>query len=143
MVPQQLYICVCTNMSIELLFLFSSQVGVDHQTISMIYSVRAVGTVFSSLLVGYVFDTKFFKQKEGTGSLRKLVILAICHSLIAACLLNIPFITEFSTLVVGMLNTCMIYIYIYIYIYIIIWICKDKNHKEIQIKHCHLSLQNV
>ena len=78
------------------------QVGVDHQTISTIYSVRAASTVVSSLLVGYLFDTDIFRSGDGKGSQRKLTLLSVCHAIIAMCLFFIPFITSFPLLLSGM-----------------------------------------
>ena len=76
------------------------QVGVDHQTISSMFSVRAAGTVASSLLVGYLFGTSIFKNKSNGGR-KKLSLLSACHTLIAVSLLAIPFVKTFPLLLIG------------------------------------------
>jgi hypothetical protein len=76
-------------------------VGVDHQTISSMFSVRAAGTVASSLLVGYLFGTSIFKHKSNGGR-KKLCLLSMCHALIAVSLLAIPFVNTFPLLLLGM-----------------------------------------
>ena len=77
------------------------QVGVDHRTIATMYSVRAAGTVASSLLVGYLFGSSFFTQKPGEGGCRKLALLSISQSIIAVSLMAVPFVKSFSVLLIG------------------------------------------
>lgn len=50
-----------------LIFISLRQVGVDHKTISSMFSVRAAGTVSSSLLVGYLFGTFLFAPEKDNG----------------------------------------------------------------------------
>ena len=66
------------------------------------FSVRAAGTVSSSLLVGYLFGTFLFAPEKDKGGRRKLFLLAICHTIIAASLLTIPFVGTFPHLLLGM-----------------------------------------
>ena len=66
------------------------------------FSVRAAGTVSSSLLVGYLFGTFLFAPEKDKGGRRKLFLLAICHTIIAASLLSIPFVGTFPHLLLGM-----------------------------------------
>ena len=87
----------------SIIFMFYRQVGVDHQTISTMYSVRAAGTVASSLLVGYLFGSVFFTQKPGEGGCRKLALLSISQTIIAASLLAVPFVKSFPVLLTGKL----------------------------------------
>ena len=77
------------------------QVGVDHRTIATMYSVRAAGTVASSLLVGYLFGSSFFTQKPGEGGCRKLALLSISQSIIAVSLMAVPFVKSFPVLLIG------------------------------------------
>ena len=74
----------------------------DHKTISSMFSVRAAGTVSSSLLVGYLFGTFLFVPEKDQGGRRKLCLLAVCHTIIAASLLAIPFVDTFAQLLIGM-----------------------------------------
>ena len=76
------------------------QVGVDHRTIATMYSVRAAGTVASSLLVGYLFGSSFFTQKPGEGGCRKLALLSISQAIIAVSLMAVPFVKSFSVLLI-------------------------------------------
>ena len=77
------------------------QVGVDHRTIATMYSVRAAGTVASSLLVGYLFGSSFFTQKPGEGGCRKLALLSISQAIIAVSLMAVPFVKSFPVLLIG------------------------------------------
>ena len=88
----------CKLMIILILY---RQVGVDHRTIATMYSVRAAGTVASSLLVGYLFGSSFFTQKPGEGGCRKLALLSISQAIIAVSLMAVPFVKSFSVLLIG------------------------------------------
>ena len=81
--------------------IFYRQVGVDHRTIATMYSVRAAGTVASSLLVGYLFGSSFFTQKPGEGGCRKLALLSISQAIIAVSLMAVPFVKSFPVLLIG------------------------------------------
>ena len=76
----------------------------DHKTISSMFSVRAAGTVSSSLLVGYLFGTFLFAPEKDQGGRRKLFLLSICHTIIALSLLTIPFVVTFPQLLLGILQ---------------------------------------
>ena len=67
------------------------------------FSVRAAGTVSSSLLVGYLFGTFLFAPEKDQGGRRKLFLLSICHTIIAISLLTIPFVVTFPQLLLGIL----------------------------------------
>ena len=73
----------------------------DHRTIATMYSVRAAGTVASSLLVGYLFGSSFFTQKPGEGGCRKLALLSISQAIIAVSLMAVPFVKSFPVLLIG------------------------------------------
>ena len=84
-----------------IILLLHRQVGVDHRTIATMYSVRAAGTVASSLLVGYLFGSSFFTQKPGEGGCRKLALLSISQAIIAVSLMAVPFVKSFPVLLIG------------------------------------------
>ena len=65
------------------------------------YSVRAAGTVASSLLVGYLLGSVFFTQKPGEGGCRKLALLSIFQTIIAVSLMAVPFVKSFPILLTG------------------------------------------
>ena len=63
------------------------QIGVGHQSISMIWTARAVGTFFACTMSGQVFGSSWMSTTR-----RKLLYFASAHLIISISMYNIPFL---------------------------------------------------
>ena len=75
---------------------FHRQIGVGHQSISMIWTARAIGVFCACTMSGLAFGSSWMNTTR-----RKLVYFGLAHFIISASLFTVPFLFNLiQTLVV-------------------------------------------
>ena len=66
------------------------QIGVGHQSVSLLWTARAVGDTSGYVLAGTTFGSSWMDSSK-----RRLLFLGIFNVIVAICLFAIPFINKF------------------------------------------------
>ena len=74
-----------------------SQVEVNHQTISLLWSARAAGVTLACLTSGPAFGTERMNS-----SIKRLLFLGVAQIITSLCLITVPFITNYFALLTSM-----------------------------------------
>ena len=76
------------------------QIGVGHQSVSLLWTARAVGDTSGYVLAGTTFGSSWMDSSK-----RRLLFLGIFNVIVAICLFAIPFINKFMLMILRKLIT--------------------------------------
>lgn len=103
--PRKVHFALTKNHQYIYNILDFSQVSVDHESISLLFSARALGVTLACLTSGQAFGMEWMKSAK-----RRIIFLAISQITAALCLLIIPFTTNYYIMLIRrFLNLVMVH----------------------------------